>query len=239
MRLGEISCITRCDCILSIRGNMLDDKNRRLIMDRLGGAVDELVADLYSDAAGGISVVQEAEITSRLCQRLEDKLDNSRVGDYVFRVAAQSLPDRGPNSMEKLFGADLFLSISLDGPDGFDKGIFIQAKYDRNINRTELKDACRRMEAIADRQGVYVWIYEPDGVKVLSSHQVSQMKHNSLAGIQPRTTTGFTGRILDCFAGSRAWGIPPAGDRRKLIAERLLEARASNLLDIRLKKDRG
>ncbi|TPO13369.1 hypothetical protein [Mesorhizobium sp. B1-1-5] len=218
---------------------MLDDENRRLIMDRLGGAVDDLVADLYSDTAGGVSVVQEAEITSRLCQRLEDRLDNSPAGEYVFRVIAQSLPDRGPNSMEKLFGADLFLSISLDGADGFDKGIFIQAKYDRNINRTELKDACRRMEAIAERQGVYVWVYEPDGVKVLSSHQVSQMKQNSLTGIQPRTMTGFTGRIVDCYAGSRAWGIPSTGDRRKLVAERLLEARASNLLDIKLKKDRG
>ncbi|TAU77934.1 hypothetical protein [Rhizobium ruizarguesonis] len=218
---------------------MLDDENRRLIMDRLGGAVDELVADLYSDTAGGVSVMQEAEITSRLCQRLEDKLDNSQAGDYVFRVIAQSLPDRGPNSMEKLFGADLFLSISLDGAAGFDKGIFIQAKYDRNIDRTELKDACRRMEAIADRQGVYVWVYEPDGVKVLSSHQVGQMKQNSLAGVQPRTMSGFTGRILDCYAGSRAWGIPSTGERRKMVAERLLEARASNLLDIKLKKDRG
>jgi hypothetical protein len=217
---------------------MLDDENRRLIMDRLGEAVDELVVDLYSHTEGSVSVVQEAEITSRLCQRLEDRLDNSQAGDYVFRVIAQSLPDRGPNSMEKLFGADLFLSISLEGADGFDKGIFIQAKYDRNINRSELKDACRRMEAIADRQGVYVWVYEPDGVKVLSSHQVGQMKQNSLTGIQPRTMTGFTGRILDCYAGSQAWGIPSTGDRRKMVAERLLEARASNLLDIKLKKDR-
>lgn len=217
---------------------MLDNENRCLIMDRLGEAVDELVVDLYSHTAGSVSVVQEAEITSRLCQRLEDRLDNSQAGDYVFRVIAQSLPDRGPNSMEKLFGADLFLSISVDGADGFDKGIFIQAKYDRNINRTELKDACRRMEAVADRKGVYVWVYEPDGVKVLSSHQVGQMKQNSLTGIQPRTMTGFTGRILDCYAGSRAWGIPSTGDRRKIVAERLLEVRASNLLDIKLKKDR-
>jgi hypothetical protein len=215
---------------------MLDYENRRLIMEKLGGAVDELVADLYSDTAGGVSVVQEPEITSRLCQRLEDKLDNSQAGDYVFRVIAQSLPDRGPNSMEKLFGADLFMSVSLDGPDGFDKGIFIQAKYDRNIDSTELKNACRRMEAIAFRKGVYVWVYEPDGIKVLSSHQVNQMRQNSLAGIQPRTMTNFTGRILDCYVGSRAWGIPSIGDRRKLVAERLLEARVSNLLDIKLKK---
>lgn len=218
---------------------MLDDENRGLIVKRLGKAVDDLVADLYSNAAGGVSIVQEAEITSRLCQRLEDKLDNSQVGDYVFRVIAQSLPDRGPNSMEKLFGADLFLSISLDGVDGFDKGIFIQAKYDRNINRADLKDACRRMETIADREGVYVWVYEPDGVKVLSSHQVGKMKQNSLNGIQPRSMTGFTGRILDCYAGSRAWGIPSTGGRRKMVADRLLEVRASNLLDIKLKKARG
>lgn len=216
---------------------MLDDENRHQIMERLGKAVDDLVTDLYSETTRGVSVVQEAEITSRLCQRLEDRLDNSQAGDYVFRVIAQSLPDRGPKSMEKLFGADLFLSISLDGAQGFDKGIFIQAKYDRNIDRSELKDACRRMQALAGREGVYVWVYEPDGVKVLSSHQVSQMRKNNLTGVTPRTMAGFTGRILDCYAGSRAWGIPSAGDRRKLIGDRLREARASNLLDIKLKKD--
>jgi len=105
---------------------MLDDENRGMIMNRLGGEADDLVADLYSDTAGGVSVVQEAGITSRLRQRLEDRLDSSQVGDYIFRVIAQSLPDSGPNSMEELFGAYLFLSISLDGADGFDKGIFIQ-----------------------------------------------------------------------------------------------------------------
>lgn len=205
-------------------------------MQRLGNAVDDLVTDLYSEIKDGVSTIQEAEITSRLCQRLEDRLDNTQAGDYVFRVIAQSVPDRGPKSMEKLFGADLFLSISLEGAGGFNKGIFIQAKYDRNIDHGELKDACRRMEALAGREGVYVWIYEPEGVKVLSSHQVSQMTTNDLAGIAPRTTAGFTGRILDCHAGSQYWGIPGVGDRRRLVAERLREARASSLLDIKLKR---
>src|SRR4051812_15608253 len=98
---------------------MIDSVNRRLIMDTLGETIDELVSDLYFDAIDAPSVVQEPEITSRICQRVEDRLDGQRVGDYVFRVIAQSMPDRGPRSLEKLTGADLFLSVSLDGPDGF------------------------------------------------------------------------------------------------------------------------
>lgn len=215
---------------------MLDDESRDLIMKRLGDAVDELVADLYSETLDGVSTVQEAEISSRLCQRLEDRLDNSQAGGYIFRVIAQSLPDRGPNSMERLLGADIFLSVSLDGPGGFDKGIFIQAKYDRNINRSELKDACDRMKKIVGKEGTYVWIYEPDGIRVLSAHQVNQMKRNSLQGLAPRSMKGFTGRILDCFAGSRSWGVPSGSDRRKLAGDKLREARAANLLDINLKK---
>jgi hypothetical protein len=215
---------------------MLTSENRRAIMERMGEAIDALVRDLYSETIEGVSAVQEAEITSRLCQRLEDRLDNTPAGDYVFRVSAQSLPDRGPNSMEKLIGADLFLSVSLEGSDGFDKGIFIQAKYDRNVDREELKDACRRMRQVVSRKGVYVWVYEPDGVRVISSHQVNQMERSSLDGTRPRSATGFVGRILDCYAGSRAWGIPGGGDRRQEVARRLRAVRARNILDIKLKK---
>lgn len=183
---------------------MLDCGNRRLIMDAVGGAVDELVRDLYSDAIDGPSIVQEPEITSRVCQRVEDRLDGRRVGDYVFRVIAQSMADRGPRSLEKITGADLLLSVSLDGPGGFDKAVFVQAKYDRNVDRNELLDACWRMEQHAGTRGAYVWVYEQDGVKVLSPHQVRQMRGNTFEGLQRRSMAGLTGRILDCYAGSRA-----------------------------------
>lgn len=215
---------------------MLNNKSRRQIMESLGGAVDDLVKDLYSEIVGGVSTVQEAEITSRLVQRLEDRLDNSEAGGYIFRVIGQSVPDRGPNSMEKLFGADLYLSISLDGPDGFDKGLFIQAKYDRNIDRGDLRDACDRMQKLVGKEGAYVWIYRPDGVRVLSSHQVHQMKHNDLSDVTPRSVEGFAGRILDCYAGSRAWGVASGGNRRAALSDKLREARASNLLDVKLKR---
>ena len=144
---------------------MLDSRSRHTIMQRIGRAVDELVHDLYSETPDGISVIQEPEITSRLCQRLEDRLDKSQAGFYTFRVIAQSLPDRGPHSMEKLFWAYLFMSVSLEGPGGFDKGIFIQAKYDRNIDRTDLKDACRRIKMWPARRAYIAGYTNPKGSK--------------------------------------------------------------------------
>jgi len=215
---------------------MLDREDRRLIMDAVGGAVDELVRDLYSDAIDGPSVVQEPEITSRLCQRMEDRLDGRRVGDYSIRVIAQSMPDRGPRSLEKITGADLILSVSLEGPDGFDKALFIQAKYDRNVNREDLLDACRRMERQVGTKGAYIWIYERDGVKVLSPHQVRQMKGNTFEGLQPRSMAGLTGRILDCFAGSQASGIPMGPNRRQKVGNLLRQIRAENALDLALER---
>lgn len=206
-------------------------------MDAFGESIDSLVRDLYSDNRDGVSVIQEPEITSRICQRVEDRLDGERIGEYVLRVTAQSMPDRGPRSLEKITGADLLLTVSLDGPDGFDKGLFIQAKYDRNVNREELQDACDRMERQVGKEGTYVWIYEPDGVKVLSSHQVRQMRDDNLAGINRRSVGGLTGRILDCFAGSRAMGIAAKGDRRRIIQHRLRQMRFTNGLDVRIEKD--
>jgi hypothetical protein len=67
---------------------MIDRENRQLIMHELGGTIDELVRDLYSDTIDGPSMVQEPEITSRICQRVEDRLDGQRVGDYILRVGA-------------------------------------------------------------------------------------------------------------------------------------------------------
>lgn len=215
---------------------MLDVSTRRLIMEKFGGAVDDLVRDLYSPVQRSISVVQEPEITSRLCQRLEDRLDGERAGEYVFRVIAQSMPDRGPMSVEKVTGADIFLSVSLDGPDGFDKGLFVQAKYDRNLDRADLMNSCRRMVHHVGSGSAYVWVYEPDGVKVLSRGQVGKMVGNTLDGLAPRSVAGLTGRILDCNAGSRDWGIKMGPRRRDDVRERLTQVRAQNALDVALKR---
>jgi len=218
---------------------LVDRHSRREISRRLGEAVDQLAIDLYSGIVDGVSAIQEAEISSRLCQRLEDKLDGMQAGDYTFNVIAQSVPDRGPRSMEKLFGADIFLSVSLDGPDGFDKGIFIQAKYDRNVDQSELADAVKKMQNTAGRCGSYVWIYTPGGVKVFSAKQIEDMNDKFFRGQVSRSVEGFSGRILDCFAGSRDWGIPASDpDRRKSVAARLRKARAANIVDLQLQKTR-
>jgi len=214
---------------------MLDRQNRLLITEALGQAVDELVADLYTVPVDGPSITQEPEMTSRICQRVEDRLDGQRVGDYIFRVIAQSMPDRGPRSLEKITGADLFLSVSLDGPEGFDKGLFVQAKYDYNIDRGELLDASRRMERQADAKGCYVWVYKKEGVKVFSSHQIRQMRGSTLEGLHPRSMTGLTARILDCYVGTKAWGIPQGPRRRDAVRARLHEVRIDNSLDVSLK----
>lgn len=215
----------------------MDAESRKEISKKLGEEIDQLSTDLYSEVIDGVSAIQEPEISSRLCQRLEDKLDGTRAGNYVFHVIAQSIPDRGPKSMEKLLGADIFLSVSLEGVDGFDKGIFIQAKYDRNVDKGQMQDAVEKMKETAGSKGAYVWIYTPKGTKVLSAYQVEKMSNDALDGLQPRSVEGFTGRILDCFAGSRDWDISgPIANRRELVAKRLREARAQNIIDLWLNR---
>lgn len=213
----------------------MDFESKQEISRMLGEAIDQLTTDLYSNVVDGVSAIQEPEISSRLCQRLEDRLDGTRAGDYVFRVIAQSVPDRGRNSMEKLLGADIFLSISLEGAGGFDKGIFIQAKYDRNIDRDDIQSAVKKMKKTAGNNGAYVWVYTPSGTKVFSANQVERMANNSFHGQKSRSIEGFAGRVINCYAGSRRWGIAGSlQDRRALVARRLREARAKNILDLRL-----
>jgi hypothetical protein len=91
---------------------------------------------------------------------------------------------------------------------------------------------------VAGKTSVYCWIYEPQGVKVISPYQVNQMTENSLVGVVPRSIAGFVGRILDCYAGSKEWGIPTVGNCRQLVATKLRDARAKNILDISLKEAR-
>ena len=99
-------------------------------------------------------------------------------------------------------------------------------------------DACETMEQHVGKEGTYVWVYEPNGVKVLSSHQVRKMRGNTLDGTNTRSMAGLTGRILDCYAGSQAWGIPASGNRRQVIHDRLRQLRARNALDLYIKKPR-
>jgi hypothetical protein len=212
----------------------MQSEARNAIKNLIGQSIDSLVEELYQPGVPK-RTIQEPEITSRICQRLEDRLNDIRIGGYDLHVIAQSMPDRGKGSLEKITGADLFISFSLDGPDGFDKGIFIQTKYDSNINRGELLDACKRMRKTAgDTSSYYVWIYQADGVRVLSPRQVQQMTGNSLTGLGPRRVAGHMGRILDCYAGSKKWGIPSGADRRQFLARRLRGLSVPNGLDLHL-----
>ena len=213
---------------------MLSRRDRDAIVKKIGEAIDSLVTDLYSSNDGAASTIQEPEISSRLCQRLEDKLDGEKAGQYSLRVSAQSMPDRGPRSIEKISGADIYMSVSLEGPDGFDKGIFLQAKYDRNLDPSELRDSIRRMKSHVGAEGSYVWVYTPSGLKVLSAHQVEQMRSGDIEQVYTRSATGFAGRILDCYAGTRAWGISPGVQRRKVMGERLRELRVMQGIDFEL-----
>jgi hypothetical protein len=216
-------------------GKMLTRKNRALIMEALGDAVDDVVREEYSPLVNGRSLVQEPAITPRICDRVEQRLNGKTVGDYRFKVNAEVLTDRGQNSAESLLGADLALSVSLDGPGGFDKTLLIQAKYDREADRDELLGSCRKMEKLAGRKGTYIWLYGPDGVKVITPHQVEAMEDNDFEGLYHRSMKGLTGRILDCNAGSKRIGIPRhVPNRKQYLRAKLEQWRAKAALDVAL-----
>jgi hypothetical protein len=213
----------------------MDAASRKLFMDRFGKAVDGVVRQQYSDEG----LDQEPDITSRIAQRVEDALNDTNVGRYRLQVTTHVMPDRSARSLERPTGADMILSVSTDGPDGFNKSLFIQAKYDFNLNKTELRDACDRMRRIVGKVGSYVWVYQPDGLRVISADQVDKMRGNSPANLHKLSAAGMAGRIVDCYAGSRRWGIAQRGqlNRKQVIIGRLRELRAQVALDVLMKQD--
>jgi hypothetical protein len=218
---------------------MLSTENRKLITKKVGGTIDGVVREQYSNPKHGRKFVQEPRITERVCDRLEQQLNERRIGDYTLEVTAESLPDRGPYSAEKILGADIALSVSLDGEEGFDKTLLIQAKYDTEFDRGELVEACDKMEKVAGKKGTYIWIYTPDGVKVVSPYQVRHMRSDAFYGLYHRSPEGLMGRILDCYAGSKKIGIPKSvRDRRRYLQEMLERFRAKNAVDISLRETR-
>jgi hypothetical protein len=217
---------------------MLDPLDRKEITHFFGKAIDEIVRELYSDALAGISTAQEPEITSRICQGAEDRLNGRTVGHHRLRVSARSMPDRGPKSVERKTGADLYLSVSLDGEDGFNKGLLIQAKYDRHSNREELIESCEKMAAKFGETSAYVWVYKPNGVYVLSPEQLRNSDETLATNIPgARRMSGFAGRILDCYAGNKTHGIRRGPNRKQQIDNLIRELHADNALDVSIEKD--
>ena len=208
---------------------------RDLIAKALGRAVDQAVKDHLS----GIS--QEAQITSRIGQILESTLSGKEVLDHRIEVFTQDIPDRGPGSLEKAIGADLYVGISVStGGQRKTKGFLVQAKIDRKLKSSSdfaaLDKDCRDMLQRSDAS--YLWLYESNGVRVVDAKNVVKRGSRSPKELQRRRASTVFSRTLECSEGDFSLGLPSVrGTRKKpreALGEMLEELRIRNGIGIKI-----
>jgi hypothetical protein len=214
---------------------VLDDDPiaRDLIAKALGKATDQGVREHLT----GIS--QEPHITSRIGQSLENTLNGKIVLGHRIQIMTQDIPDRGPGSLEKAIGADLYVGISVSsGGKRESKGFLVQAKIGRKLKSKSdydaLEEDCEDMLQRSDAS--YLWLYEANGVRVVNAKEVlnrGSRSPNEL--LRRRASTVFT-RTLECSEGDFSLGLPSvAGTQKKhrtALGEMLEELRVAKGLSV-------
>jgi hypothetical protein len=163
--------------------------------------IDGVVAEIsarHHDAG-----TQEHQFTSRLAEAIESRLHGITVNGVRLRVTVQELSDRGPASRERRVGADLYISVGVDGPDGqISKGLLVQAKWASTIQKDDrLKDQCRQM--LERTEESYVWVYAPRGVAVIRATDIGGTPLPKNAG----TIGTLIADGLRCSAGDPRIGL--------------------------------
>lgn len=134
-------------------------------------------------------------------------MQNLHINGYLVEVVSADIPDRGPGTLEKRTGVDLFLAIRVRSEDdvmNVSKGILIQAKSEgdggRAAERDRLLGQCRKM---SDRstKGAYVWVYGSAGVRSVPATEVLRFPNSRVEALSSRNVAEQFRDILDCIAG--------------------------------------
>ena len=162
---------------------MVDDRidderaRRNSALDGLGKLIDGIVVQecvRHYDA-----LTQEHQFTSKLAGAVERELAGTRIDGCSVDVSLQDTPDKGPGSLERKIGADLYISVVLQSDDEehpVSKGILVQAKWDRTLSidgpdtRRQLSDMLHRSRAS------HVWVYSRSGVVSIPAADFMQGK---------------------------------------------------------------
>jgi len=152
---------------------------REFIATAMRETADQVCRDHYH------SISQEAQITSRIAQALESSMQQYEFLGNRVEIVVQDLPDRGPRSLESRLGADLYVGIRVvrDGRLEMSKGLFAQSKLGTHLSkdgRSKLVDQCEKMRKRSPAS--YVWVYTPDGVRVITVQDVVRRDSRNLLG---------------------------------------------------------
>ena len=175
-------------------------QQRDLIAAAFQSAVEEVVVEHYP------AVTQEHQLTSRIAQRIEDRLNNLNLAGVTLRVSTQELPDKGRGAAESRLGADLWITLTLQNE--FSKGFLVQSKWQGDRDFGRYVDQCERMLNVS--KSSYGWEFGRNGVRVYGAKRVIARSayHDRYTLDFGRKIQTVLKKMLDCREGDYALGIP-------------------------------
>ncbi len=196
-------------------------------------AVDKVVREQC------MRLTQEHQLTSRIAQSLEQTLNGSSFMDHEVRVIVQEMPDKGPRSLEKQIGADLYIGIKFSGPESeIAKGLFVQSKWDQAMPKSELEALHEQCEKLVWRsaKGSFVWLYGEDGTRVISADEVLAHPSQQPQTLSSNNVKELMSGVFDCTSGDRELIMEGIFDDPERLAGMLLEFRTKRGVAITLRK---
>jgi hypothetical protein len=161
-------------------------------------------AKTSQDLSDGL-IPDEPSFTSALVARFRDALDGYSSGGIAW--SAKILSSHGPNSEEKVFGADFLGVVNLTLP-GYQikKGFLAQAKRQEPGSRlsssewNRLNSQCESMLRFTPES--FVFVYALNGVFMLPAISVIACSSpQDLHTLHPKSTGGFYKEHFQCFIG--------------------------------------
>lgn len=173
---------------------------RDLIAALLRSEIEALVGEHYG-------LTQEHQLTARIGERMTRPW--TKVLDVRFRIVTQDIDDKGPRSLERKLGGDLYIGVEIETQNGrISKGFIIQAKWDKNLSRTDqtLVKQCGNM--LGKTHAAYVWVYERQSVRVLPAVEIENNPNTSPLELGSKNLEELFMQVFDCFEGDREIGLP-------------------------------
>ena len=197
-----------------------DEYLRDLVAQALQSAIDSVVRRHWP------RLTQEHQLTSRIAEAIEGHLNGAVFLDHKITVLVQEMPDKGPGSLEKKTGVDLYFALKVvGGRTNFEKGFFVQSKWDGPMiakERERLGEQCEAMHW-KSKNGSFVWLYGDTGTSVIPAGELVQDPSVSPGELTSRNLNEFFGDVMDCTSGDRQLVMPGVFEDDKALNTMLRE----------------
>lgn len=211
-----------------------DEYLRDLVAQGLQSAIDPVVRRHWP------RLTQEHQLTSRIAESIEGHLDGTMFLDHAITVLVQEMPDKGPGSLEKRTGVDLYFAVKVaGGHTNFQKGFFVQSKWDHPMSpqeRVRLGEQCRMMQRKSPN-GSFVWLYGNTGTSVIPAGEVLQDPSVYPDELTSRNLNEFFGDVMDCTSGDHQLVTPDVFENVDALNQMLQEFGVASGVAVTIAKD--